>query len=97
MGLGDNNAAGSAVQACPLEEGWVELEMLGENDAPIANERFIVILADGTQRKGRTDARGFARVGGLPQGPCHICFPELDAASHEALGEVPTSGSTASP
>lgn len=58
---------------------WIEIELIGEDDRPIAAEPFAVRLPNGEQRSGTLDARGFARLEGLRQaGTCLVSFTRLD-------------------
>jgi type VI secretion system secreted protein VgrG len=64
------------------EKGWIEIELLDEDDRPIAGERYRVILADGsTVAQGTTDDKGCARVGGIDPGTCKVTFPDRDKAA----------------
>jgi hypothetical protein len=69
-------------QTCPMEKGWIEIELVGEDDKGIPNEPYRIVLPDGTERKGKTDARGLARVEGIKEGTCKVS-PDLDAKSWE--------------
>ncbi|MET0395875.1 MAG: carboxypeptidase-like regulatory domain-containing protein [Longimicrobiaceae bacterium] len=59
-------------------DDWIEIELLGEDDAPIAGERYVVALPDGSTREGVTDADGLARLEGIRSGTCRVSFPGLD-------------------
>ena len=76
------------VETCPLKSRWIELELVGQDDKPVVNERYVVVVTDSAERKGKTDTNGFARVAGFPEGKCKIPFPDLDEKSYEALGVV---------
>jgi hypothetical protein len=56
-----------------------------ETGDPIPNERYRVKLPDGTTREGSTDANGRVRVDGIPAGQCQISYPDIDAASWDAV------------
>ena len=61
------------------EKGWIEIELVDEDDHPIAGERYRVILADGsTVAQGTTDDKGCARVSGIDRGTCKVTFPGRD-------------------
>lgn len=63
---------------------WIEIELVGMDDSPIAGMPYEIILADGkTVDKGTTDSRGKAKLTGIPSGNCQISFPELDGAAWE--------------
>lgn len=62
----------------PAPDDWIEIELLGEDDAPIAGERYVVALPDGSTREGVTDADGLARLEGIRSGTCRVSFPGLD-------------------
>ncbi len=71
----------SAAATVPLAQPahWIEIELIGEDDRPIPAEPFAVRLPSGEQRSGQLDARGFARLDGLPQaGTCFVSFTRLD-------------------
>ncbi len=62
----------------PATLDWIEIELLGEDDAPIAGERYVVALPDGSTREGVTDRDGLARLEGIRSGTCRVSFPGLD-------------------
>ncbi len=57
---------------------WIEVRLVGEDGAPIAGERFVVVLPDGSQREGTTDSDGLARLDNIASGNCRVSFPDLD-------------------
>lgn len=65
---------------------WIEIELVGMDDSPIAGMPYQVILPDGkTVDKGTLDSKGKAKLIGLPSGNCQITFPELDQAAWEEI------------
>ena len=58
----------STCETCPLKSRWIELELVGQDDKPVVNERYVVVVTDSAERKGKTDTNGFARVAGFPEG-----------------------------
>jgi type VI secretion system secreted protein VgrG len=57
----------------------VEIELLDEDDKPIAGEAYRLILADGTTvAQGTLDDKGCARIEGIDPGTCKVTFPNLD-------------------
>lgn len=71
--------AGVPVQPCPLAaKHWIEIVLRGEDGRPIPGEAYTVTPPSGAVRTGRLDAQGRARLEGLPFGPCHVSFPDLD-------------------
>jgi hypothetical protein len=71
----------TVVEVRPLD--WIAIEMVGEDDAPIAGERYRVELPDGKTREGTLDSKGRARIEGIPSGQCKISFPKLDKDAWE--------------
>lgn len=67
----------------PEEKHWIEIELLDDDRKPVANERYFVELPDGTQRSGRTDGQGRARVDGVDPGSAKVSFPDLDKKMYE--------------
>ncbi len=77
----------AAIEGCPGKNGWIEVSLVGDDDTPVADERIIVRLPNGnTEKYGKTDSDGKARITGLPEGECEICFPDIDESRIEALG-----------
>jgi hypothetical protein len=63
---------------------WIEIELVGMDDSPIAGMPYEIVLPDGkTVDKGTTDAKGKAKLTGIPTGNCTISFPDLDQAAWE--------------
>ncbi|OQY28748.1 MAG: hypothetical protein B6244_06195 [Candidatus Cloacimonetes bacterium 4572_55] len=72
------------IAPCP-HSTWIEIELVGENDQPVANERYCITLPDGSTNEGATNAEGLARVQGFDLGDCQITFPELDKEMWEKI------------
>lgn len=79
----------SSEPAEPLTEGMeeeevqathtLELELVDEDDEPVANEPYRVELPDGEVVQGRLNAQGRALLTGiLASGNCRVTFPRLD-------------------
>jgi hypothetical protein len=64
---------------------WVAIELVGEDDEPIAGARYELQLPDGTLRTGCLDANGFARVDGIDPGACVVAFVDLDRRAWERI------------
>ena len=66
------------------KKSWIEIELVDEDDNPIAGERYKITLPDGkTVATGTTDSNGLARVSGIDPGTCKISFPNLDKDTWE--------------
>jgi len=72
----DPSGAGEAA-----EPDWIELELCDQDGRPLARQRFELELPDGTVRRGRTNAHGFARLTCILPGTCELSFPDLDASA----------------
>lgn len=59
---------------------WIEIECEDPYGDPAANAEFVLTLPDGSEKKGRLDSEGRARITGVPPGPCTVdlTFPEAD-------------------
>ncbi len=78
-----------AVLPCPLTDACIELELVGEDGAPIAGAAYRVVLPDGRVIEGALDRRGTARVEAIPRGVCSVSFPELDRDAWERIDARP--------
>ena len=58
--------------------GWIEIELVDEQEKPVAGEKYEVTLPDGSVAKGTLDQNGFARINGIDPGDCKVTFPNLD-------------------
>jgi hypothetical protein len=85
----DSNAAASDSEREQAEDekksSWIEIEMIGEDDKPIAGEKYQITLPDGTVDEGTLDQNGWARVDGFEEGSCKITFPKLDQKAWEFI------------
>lgn len=71
-----------------LHRHWIEIELVGEDDKPIPNEKYKVKLPDGTEKEGTLDQNGWARVESDPKGDCEITFPEMDKEAWKYIEAV---------
>jgi type VI secretion system secreted protein VgrG len=61
------------------ERHWIGIRLYDDNGLPLAGERYLVVLPDGsTVAKGRTNRDGEAEVRGIDPGSCEVTFPDLD-------------------
>jgi hypothetical protein len=67
----------------PVEQHWIEIELLDDAGKPVAGELYFVELPDGSSLSGRTDAQGRARVEGVDPGTAKVSFPDLDKKMYE--------------
>jgi hypothetical protein len=59
---------------------WIEIELVDDEEQPVAGETYKLELPDGTIRKGKLDKNGRAYEGDIVvAGQCRVCFPEIDA------------------
>jgi hypothetical protein len=67
------------------EKTWIEVQLLGEDDQPVAGVAYEIALPDGSVEKGRTDSQGLARIEGIDPGTCQVTFSELDKDAWEPV------------
>jgi hypothetical protein len=61
------------------KKSWIEIELVDEDNHPVAGEAYKVVLPDGeTSAEGTLDSEGLARIEGIDPGTCKITFPNLD-------------------
>ncbi len=61
---------------------YVEIELLGPDDEPMAGEAYRLKLPDGRELAGSLDSRGRALVEDISKpGACEVTFPNLEAGA----------------
>jgi hypothetical protein len=60
------------------DKTWVDVQLLDENGDPVAGERYILKLTDGSIREGTLGEDGRVRVNGIDPGNCVVTFPDID-------------------
>lgn len=53
---------------------WIEIKAVEADDTPVPNANYTIKFADGTERKGKTDAEGNTRIENIPPGSYTIIF-----------------------
>jgi hypothetical protein len=71
-------ALGPESSEAPTETSWIEIELLDDDDKPVADEAYRIEMADGSTREGTLDSRGRAMIRGIDPGQCGVTFPDLD-------------------
>ncbi|MBV9496719.1 MAG: hypothetical protein JOZ54_20915 [Acidobacteria bacterium] len=64
---------------------WIEVQLVGEDGAPIPNETYAITLPGGNVVNGSLDRDGKARVEPIPPGTCKVSFPKLDQDAWTAV------------
>lgn len=64
---------------------FAEITLLDEEKLPMSGSAYKVMMGDLEVTSGLLDDKGFARVEGLPLGPCTVIFPELGDESVRVL------------
>jgi len=66
------------------KKSWIGIELVDEEDQPVAGEKYEITLPDDSVAKGTLDQNGFARVEGLEAAvTCKVTFPNLDKDAWE--------------
>lgn len=74
---------------------WVEVQLVGEDDAPIGGAKYAIALPGGTIKDGTLDDNGTVRLENVPPGVCKVSFPELDKEAWTPVETQASSGSDA--
>jgi type VI secretion system secreted protein VgrG len=62
--------------------GWIEIELVDQDDQPVPGESYRIILPDGESvAEGTLDEKGFARIEDIEPGTCKITFQNQDKDS----------------
>jgi type VI secretion system secreted protein VgrG len=67
----------------PEKTGWIEIELVDEDDQPVPGAAYEIELPDGSVAAGSLDNKGFARVEGFDPGECKVSFTRLDQDAWE--------------
>jgi hypothetical protein len=66
------------------EKTWIEIVLVDADDRPVARERCLLRLPDGSERVETLDAEGRLRVSGIDPGRCEITFLDRDGPEWRA-------------
>jgi len=77
--------AGVSADSDRLEfKDYIEIELVDqETGESFADEEYVLILPDGTERRGNLDEYGRAKEEDIPPGRCRVEFPNLDGVRQE--------------
>lgn len=64
------------------ETHFIEIELIDDDGKPVANEAYLIELPDGSQKTGRTDGAGRAKITGVDPGTAKVSFPDLDKSAY---------------
>ncbi|MGA1870936.1 MAG: hypothetical protein ACMUJM_20560 [bacterium] len=56
---------------------YIEIELMDEDEHPLAYEEYILYFSDGSVRKGKLDGKGYKKEENCPPGYYQILFPHL--------------------
>ena len=73
-------------------KGWVGLEMVDQDGAPVSGVAYEVRQEPAGLWSGMLSAEGAARIDGLRGGPCTVSFPELDSVEWMPMAVASTNG-----
>ena len=75
----DGVRIGSGQESGKLKfKDWLRIELRDKNGKPVPNEKYSLILPDGSTKNGTLNAEGFALEKDVPPGPHYIFFPNKD-------------------
>jgi hypothetical protein len=64
---------------------FIEVQLVGEDGAPVPNETYAITLPGGKVVSGALDGEGRVRVAPIPPGECKVAFPKLDQDAWTAV------------
>lgn len=62
---------------------FLEFEVLDQHGDPLSGVPYLVTFPDGTPRRGRLNAAGYAFIDKVPPGSYHIAFPQAEQPEEE--------------
>jgi type VI secretion system secreted protein VgrG len=75
--IGGDSAEDPAPPEPAPEDDWIEIRLVDTNGEAVSGARYVVRLADGSERSGSTNGSGTAREDGIPPGTVLVSFPGL--------------------
>jgi hypothetical protein len=89
----DVGAGSGLIQQCSTQQHWVEVELIGRDNVPIAYEKYSIQGCDQEISSGRLDKDGWIRIEGITDADsCQITFPNLDQAVWDFIESVAARG-----
>lgn len=64
---------------------WISFSLKDDAGKPVANEPYLIKLADGTEQTGSLDEQGKMKLTGITPGSCQISFPRIDKGEWRKL------------
>jgi hypothetical protein len=64
---------------------WIEVLVQDEDQQPVANVAYKLVLSDGSVRTGKTNQAGIARCERIPEGECEFELTEFDAEAWKVV------------
>ena len=55
---------------------WIEIELVTEEGQVVPNADYVAYFADGSEKTGRLDEEGKAKLEDIPPGKVHLEFPD---------------------
>jgi hypothetical protein len=79
-------AASSSGNTAKTAKTWISIELKDAAGKPVAREKYVIVLPDGTKVEGVLDSMGMAGVSGIDPGQCKVSFPRLDGSEWALVG-----------
>ena len=73
------NAGAGGKKSSGKKRTWVAIRLVGDNGRAVTNERYRLVLPDGSVNEGTLNASGEAWVEDIDPGECTVSFPDIDA------------------
>lgn len=78
------NIAGITADSGLLEfKDWIEIKLVDNEGNPVKDSSYKIILPDGTEKQGKFDSNGFAKIEDIPPGKFKINFDNVKGLEHK--------------
>lgn len=86
-GTGAAPGSGSGTSSTePARKVWISIELRDDTGKPVADEAYeIKVPGESTPRAGTLNRQGRARIEGVDEGECEVCFPKIDGREWSKL------------
>ena len=91
LAKGGASGGSSASSSEPRRKVWISIELRDDAGKPVADQPYeIKVPGESSPRSGTLDRKGRARLDGIDEGDCEVCFPRIDGREWSKVTTQPS-------